>query len=46
MVGAFGGLFLGVLMAFVRRAFRKGAESDQGRSQMALLQKAWSFNVK
>ena len=43
MAAAFGGLFLGVLLAFIRRAMRKAAESDQGSSQMALLQKAWSF---
>lgn len=43
LAAAFGGLFLGVLLAFVRRAMRKAAESDQGSSQMALLQKAWSF---
>jgi uncharacterized protein involved in exopolysaccharide biosynthesis len=43
LVAAFGGLFLGMLLAFIRRAMRKAAESDQGSSQMALLQKAWSF---
>jgi tyrosine-protein kinase Etk/Wzc len=43
LVAAFGGLFLGVLLAFIRRAMRKAGESDQGSSQMALLQKAWSF---
>lgn len=43
LAAAFGGLFLGVLLAFVRRAMRKAAESDQGSSQIALLQKAWSF---
>lgn len=43
LAAAFGGLFLGVLLAFVRRAMRKAAESEQGSSQMALLQKAWSF---
>lgn len=43
LAAAFGGLFIGVLLAFVRRALRKVAESDQGSSQMALLQKAWSF---
>ncbi|WP_161499724.1 GNVR domain-containing protein [Limnohabitans sp. TS-CS-82] len=43
LAAAFGGLFLGVLLAFIRRAMRKAAESDQGSSQIALLQKAWSF---
>jgi uncharacterized protein involved in exopolysaccharide biosynthesis len=43
LAAAFGGLFLGLLLAFIRRAMRKAAESDQGSSQMALLQKAWSF---
>jgi tyrosine-protein kinase Etk/Wzc len=43
LLAAFGGLFLGVLLAFIRRAMRKAAESDQGSTQIALLQKAWSF---
>ncbi|WP_158235962.1 GNVR domain-containing protein [Limnohabitans sp. B9-3] len=43
LVAAFGGLFLGVLLAFIRRAMRNAVESDQGSSQMSLLQKAWSF---
>jgi tyrosine-protein kinase Etk/Wzc len=43
LIAAFGGLFFGVLLALVRRAMRKTAESYQGRSQIALLQKAWSF---
>jgi tyrosine-protein kinase Etk/Wzc len=43
LVAALGGLFLGVLLAFIRRAIRKAAESDEGSSQMVLLQKAWSF---
>jgi len=43
LVAAFGGLFLGVLLAFIRRAIRKAAELDQGHSQMTLLLKAWSF---
>ena len=43
LAAAFGGLFLGLLLAFVRRAMRKATESDQGSSQMVLLQNAWSF---
>jgi tyrosine-protein kinase Etk/Wzc len=43
LAAAFGGLFFGVLLAFIRRAMRKATESDQGSSQIALLQKAWSF---
>jgi uncharacterized protein involved in exopolysaccharide biosynthesis len=43
MAAALGGLLLGVLWALVRRAMRKVAESDQRSSQIALLQKAWSF---
>ena len=43
LAAAFVGLFLGALLAFVLRAMRKAAESEQGSSQMALLQKAWSF---
>jgi uncharacterized protein involved in exopolysaccharide biosynthesis len=41
LVAAFGGLFLGVLVAFVRRALRKAGESDDGAKQMALLKQAW-----
>ena len=43
LVAAFAGLFLGVLVAFIRRAVRKAAESEQGSSQIALLKHAWSF---
>lgn len=43
LVAAFAGLFLGVLVAFIRRAVRKAAESEEGDSQMALLKQAWSF---
>jgi uncharacterized protein involved in exopolysaccharide biosynthesis len=43
LVAALAGLSLGLLLAFVRRTMRKVAESEQGSSQMALLQKAWRF---
>jgi uncharacterized protein involved in exopolysaccharide biosynthesis len=41
LVAALGGLFLGVLVAFVRRAVRKAAESEVGGAQLALLKQAW-----
>ena len=43
LVAAFAGLFLGVLVAFIRRAVRKAAESEEGGSQITLLKQAWSF---
>lgn len=43
LVAAFAGLFLGVLVAFVRRAVRKAAESEEGGAQMAQLKQAWRF---
>jgi tyrosine-protein kinase Etk/Wzc len=43
LVAAFGGLFIGVLLVFVRRAMSKATESDLGGSQLALLQQAWRF---
>jgi len=41
IVAAFAGLFLGVLIAFVRRAVRKAGESPQSALQLELLKKAW-----
>ena len=41
LVAAFGGLILGLLLAFSRRSIRKTAESPEGGSQMALLKQAW-----
>jgi uncharacterized protein involved in exopolysaccharide biosynthesis len=38
---AVGGLFLGALVAFARRALRKAVESKEGGKQMALLKQAW-----
>ncbi len=43
LVSAFAGLFLGVLIAFVRRALRKAAQSENGVAQLTLLKQAWSF---
>jgi len=43
LVAAFAGLFLGVLLAFVRRAVRKAAESESGSSQLAQVKQAWRF---
>jgi uncharacterized protein involved in exopolysaccharide biosynthesis len=36
------GLFLGVLIAFIRRALRKASENSDSASQMAALKRAWS----
>ena len=41
LVAAFAGLFLGVLVAFVRRAIRNAASSPEGGAQMAKLKNAW-----
>ena len=43
LVAGFAGLFLGVLIAFVRRAMRKAAESEDTGAQIAQLKRAWSF---
>ena len=43
LVAAFAGLFLGVLVAFVRRAIRKAAESEDTGAQIARLKQVWSF---
>ncbi|PIT74709.1 GNVR domain-containing protein [Limnohabitans sp. JirII-31] len=40
LVAAFAGLFLGVLIAFVRRALRRATQS--GGTQLLLLKQAWS----
>ena len=42
LVSAFAGLFLGVLIAFVRRALRDAKES--GEPQFLMLKKAWSVS--
>ncbi len=41
LVAAFAGLFLGVLVAFVRRAMRKAAENPETSAQMAKLKAVW-----
>ena len=41
LVAAFAGLFLGVLVAFVRRAMRKAAENPETSGQMAKLKAVW-----
>jgi tyrosine-protein kinase Etk/Wzc len=43
IVAAFAGLFLGVLIAFVRRALRKASEDPQSASQMTMLKAAWRW---
>lgn len=43
LVSAFAGLFLGVLVAFVRRAIRKASENPQSASQLAQLKSAWRW---
>jgi tyrosine-protein kinase Etk/Wzc len=45
LVAAFAGLFLGVLVAFVRRALRKAGSSAQGGEQMAKLKAAWRIQT-
>ncbi len=41
LAAAFAGLFLGVLVVFVRRAVRNAASSPEGGAQMAKLKNAW-----
>ncbi len=43
LVSAFVGLFLGVLVAFVRRAMRKAAENPETNGQMVKLKAVWRF---
>jgi uncharacterized protein involved in exopolysaccharide biosynthesis len=43
IVAAFAGLFLGVLIAFVRRAVRKAGEDPQSALQMQMLKNAWQL---
>ncbi len=43
IVAALAGLFLGVLIAFVRRAVRKAGEDPQSALQMQMLKKAWQL---
>ena len=46
LVSAFAGLFLGVLVAFVRRAFRKASENPQSAQQLTELKLAWRWKRK
>jgi uncharacterized protein involved in exopolysaccharide biosynthesis len=43
VISAFAGLFLGVLVAFVRRAIRKVAENPETSGQIAKLKAVWRF---
>ena len=43
LVSAFAGLFLGVLVAFVRRAFRKASENPETSGQLEKLKAVWRF---
>ncbi len=45
IVAGFAGLFLGVLIAFVRRALRKAGEDPASAGQFAQLKAAWSWKV-
>jgi uncharacterized protein involved in exopolysaccharide biosynthesis len=42
-VAAFAGLFLGVLVAFVRRALKKAQSDPASAGQWLALKKAWSL---
>ncbi len=44
LVTAFAGLFLGVLIAFARRAVRKAAENPETSGQVSRLKAAWRIN--
>ncbi len=46
MVSAFAGLFLGVLVAFIRRALRKASENSQSTQQLSQLKSAWRWKRK
>lgn len=43
LVSAFAGLFLGVLVAFVRRALRKASENPKSASHLGQLKSAWRW---
>jgi uncharacterized protein involved in exopolysaccharide biosynthesis len=43
LVAAFAGLFLGVLVAFVRRALKKAQSDPASAGQWLALKKAWSL---
>ncbi|MEN9421777.1 MAG: hypothetical protein RLZZ107_1256 [Bacteroidota bacterium] len=46
LVSAFAGVFLGVLVSFIRRALRKASENPQGASQLSQLKSAWRWSRK
>ncbi len=46
LVSAFAGLFLGVLLAFIRRALRKASENPQSAQQISQLKSAWRWKRK
>jgi tyrosine-protein kinase Etk/Wzc len=45
LVAGFAGLFLGVLVAFVRHAIRKAAESEDTAAQLSQLKQAWRLKA-
>jgi tyrosine-protein kinase Etk/Wzc len=46
LVSAFAGLFLGVLVAFIRRALRKASENPQSAQQLSQLKSVWRWKRK
>ena len=46
ILGAFAGLFIGVLAAFVRRALRNAGEDPQSAGKMAQFKAVWAWKVK
>ena len=44
LVSALGGLFLGVLAAFIRRSIKKASSDPESSQQLRKLQDAWSWN--
>jgi len=45
LMAAFAGLFLGVLIAFLRRAVRKAGEDPESAGQFAQLKAAWAWKA-
>ncbi len=46
LVSALVGLFLGVMVAFIRRAFRKASENPQSAQQLSQLKSVWRWKRK
>ena len=44
LVSALGGLFLGVLAAFIRRSINKASTDPESSEQIRKLRSAWSWN--